>query len=88
MLEPKYQATIDLAVDLPSSIRPLTAEYFVDWLIEYKGLSPDVRDNVISNLKNDYQRVEMQGALKQAMTHPPVVVSNYFSLFGRKDNGK
>ena len=94
MLEPDYQPTVDLAVDLPQGVRPLTAEYFVDWLIEYKGLSPDMRDNVISNLKNDYQRVELQGALKQAMAHPPITlpsitipqtVHNHFSLFGACD---
>lgn len=82
MLEADYQSTVDLAVDLPSGVRPLTAEYFVDWLIEYKGLSPDMRDNVISNLKSDYARVELQGALKQAMSRPQVVVQ--FSLFGSK----
>lgn len=84
MLDPDYQPTVDLAVDLPHGVRPLTAEYFVDWLIEYKGLPKEVRDNVISNLKGDYAKVELQGALKQAMAHTPVVVQ--FSLFGRKAN--
>ena len=81
MLEPQYQSTPGIAVDFPTGTRPLTAEYFVDWLIEYKGLNKAHRDNVISNLKNDYARVELQGALKQSMTHPPVIVQ--FSIFGR-----
>ena len=80
-LEPKYQKTVDLAVDIPE-VHPLTAEFFVEWLIVYKGLPEDQRDNVVSNLKRDYQRVELQGALKQAMLHPQVSVN--FSLFGSK----
>lgn len=80
----EYQPTVDLAVDLPHGVRPITAEYFVDWLIEYKGLPLDARDNVISNLKSDYARIELQGALKQAMAKPQVVVHNHFSLFGKK----
>lgn len=82
MGNPEYQQAVDLAVNLPEAERPLTAEYFVDWLIEYKGLPPEARENVVSNLKRDYQRVELQGALKQAMAHPQVVVG--FSLFGAK----
>lgn len=80
----QFQEVQELGVELPNDARPLTAEYFVDWLIEYKGLDPEHRDNVISNLKRDYQRVELQGALKQAMLHPQVVVHNHFSLFRRK----
>lgn len=81
MIEPEYQKVVDIAVDLPHGVRPLTAEYFVDWLIEYKGLPEETRANVISNLKGDYQKIELQGALKQAMMHPQVVVN--FSLFGK-----
>lgn len=80
ILEPEYQQAVGLAVDLPEAERPLTAEYFVDWLIEYKGLDPAHRDNVVSNLKRDYQRVELQGALKQSMSRPQVQVQ--FSIFG------
>lgn len=82
MRSPEHQKGIDLAVDLPTCIRPLTAECFVDWLIEYKGLPADARDNVISNLKRDYQLVELQGALKQSMVNPTVTV--HFSLFGKR----
>lgn len=81
MLEPDYQPIVNLAIDLPEGLRPLTAEYFVDWLIEYKGLPAETRQNVISNLKRDYDRVELQGALKQSMAHSPVQVN--FSLFGK-----
>lgn len=87
--DPQYQPSlVDVAVNIPEGMRPLTAEYFVDWLIECKGLDPKMRENVISNLKRDYERVELQGALKQAVAHPQVVVHNHLSLFGRKDNGK
>jgi hypothetical protein len=48
--EPEYQQVVDLAVDLPHGVRPCAAEYFVDWLIQYKGLPEEARENVISNL--------------------------------------
>lgn len=89
----EYQEKVPgLVVDMPE-LRPCTAEFFVDWLIEYKDLNPDHRANVISNLKRDYERVEMRGAMKQAMAHPPITmpvtmpapsVTVQFSLFGRK----
>ena len=82
MMDPEYQKGIDLAVDLPSGVRPLIAEYFVDWLITYKGLPANARENVITNLKSDYQRVELQGALKQSLAHPQVIVR--FSIFGSR----
>lgn len=81
MKSPEYQETVKLPVDLPSGIRALTAECFVDWLIEYKGLPEYSRENVIDNLKRDYQLVELQGALKQAMAQPKVSID--FSLFGK-----
>lgn len=91
--EAEYQEKVPgLAVDLPE-LRPCTAEFFVDWLIEYKGLNPDTRENVISNLKRDYDRVELRGAMKQAMAHPPLTMpvtmpsiplTVQLSLFGKK----
>jgi len=84
--EAEYQQVVDLAVDLPHGVKPCTAEYFVDWLIEYHGLPEEAREVAISNLKRDYERVELQGALKQAMKTPPITLNP--SLFGRsKSNG-
>jgi hypothetical protein len=89
----QYQEKVPgLAVDLPE-LHPCTAEFFVDWLIKYKGLPAETRDNVILNLKRDYERVELRGSMKQAMAHPPITlpsitipqtIHNHFSLFGKK----
>lgn len=77
MKEPEYQ---ELDLDLPLDVRPLTAEFFVNWLIECHGLPESSRETVISNLKRDYQRMKLAGALEQAMKHPQVVVNNHYKL--------
>lgn len=84
MSKVEYQDAIERGVEVPQGLRPLTAESFVDWLIEYKSLDPRHKDNVISNLKQDYQRVKLQGALEQSLLHPQVIVE--FSIFGKGRN--
>lgn len=95
--EPEYQPdTVGVGVELDKGIRPLTAEFFVTWLIEYHGLPEKARQTVVRNLKRDYARVELQGALKYAAKlqapvqitvtpAPPAPPSHFhFSLFGVK----
>jgi len=48
------------------AIRDMTPAEFVDWLIEYKGLNPQCRDNVESNLREQYKWHRIQGRLDRS----------------------
>jgi hypothetical protein len=82
----EYQEGRDMGLGLKQTeLRPCTAEFFVDWLIEYKGLDASQKDNVVSNLKRDYERVRLQGALDYASTLKPVTLNfSLLHLFGRR----
>jgi len=47
-------------------IRDLTAEEMVDWLIEFKGLEKSGRDNVISNLNEQFKWHRLNGRLDRS----------------------
>lgn len=49
-------------------IRDLTAEEFVDWLVKYKGLPEEARDNVIMNLREQFCWHRLQGRLDRNTT--------------------
>lgn len=48
-------------------IRDLTAKEFVDWLVKYKGLPEEARENVEVNLREQYCWHRLQGRLDR---HP------------------
>jgi hypothetical protein len=41
--------------------RAMSAEKFVDWLIEYKGMDEGSRDNVVMNLREQFKWHRLQG---------------------------
>ena len=49
-------------------VRNLSAEEMVDWLIKYKGMHEECRQNVTQNLREQFRWHRLQGRLDRSTT--------------------